>query len=105
MDFQPFEHRAKELLIQAGSTAPVLQTPPNPEWGSIGSPVFYLAKDWKRSPTEIAKEVAQKIQTYLHPQDPIIKVEAHAGYVNFVLDPQREAEVRANTILSAIHEG
>ena len=60
-----------------------LSVPPNPDLGDIAFPCFVLAKALKRSPAEIAAELAAKIG----PKGYVKSVTALGPYVNFLLDP------------------
>ena len=54
---------------------------PKEEFGDVAFPCFKLAKEQRKNPVEIAKEVAKKIPVSKHPL--LLKVEARGGYVNF----------------------
>lgn len=59
-----------------------LGTPPKPEMGDIAFPCFGLAKGMKRSPVELATELAAKIG----PKGFIKSISSQGPYVNFTFD-------------------
>ncbi len=59
-----------------------LAVPPNPEMGDVAFPCFALAKALKRSPVEIAAEIAAKIG----PKGYVKSAVAQGPYVNFTFD-------------------
>ncbi len=59
----------------------ILEIPPKEEYGDVSFPCFELAKTEKRSPQEIAEDIARKIKISKHPL--LFKVEVRGGYVNF----------------------
>ena len=62
------EHKILELI----------EVPPKPELGDYAFPCFILAKEMKKSPAEISKELSEKIK-----EEFIEKTEAKGPYVNF----------------------
>lgn len=66
---------ADEILVS-------LEVPPNKDLGDIAFPVFKLASIYKKSPVEIAKDLAAKMQ----PGKEITKVRPTGPYVNFFVD-------------------
>ncbi|MFH7880707.1 MAG: arginine--tRNA ligase, partial [Candidatus Aenigmatarchaeota archaeon] len=60
-----------------------IEIPDKPEFGDFSFPVFNLAKELKKNPFEVAKEIVSKIQVSKYPY--LIKVEAVNGYVNFFI--------------------
>ncbi len=59
----------------------LIEMPPSSELGDFAFPCFSLAKDMKKSPTEIAKSLSEKINS-----KEFEKVVANGPYVNFFLD-------------------
>src|ERR1700730_8044721 len=92
MKFREFEAEAREALLAASKKTGYnlvqveLLRPPNPELGDLSSPVgLRLAREAKKAPGAIAKEIADAIAT-TGGRHLIGGVEAHAsGYVNFKL--------------------
>lgn len=74
-----------------------LTTPPNFEMGQLCYPCFPLAKQLKKSPAQIANELAEKIS----PTDKVSSAEAQGPYVNFNFNFGRLAE----QLLSSIEKG
>ncbi len=63
----------------------VVETPPNPEMGDIGIPMFHFAKSFRQSPAAIATKIAALLQT----QDSAARVGIFAAigpYVNVKLN-------------------
>jgi len=73
-----------------------LEIPPNKGLGDYAFPCFILAKEKKKPPAEIAKELAKK----LGPDELIEKIVPVGPYVNFFLGKAKVAEI----ILRQIHE-
>jgi len=61
-----------------------LEIPPDPKLGDYAFPCFALSKTLKKSPVEIAKELAGKIK----PEKTIKEVKATGPYLNFFIDRQ-----------------
>ncbi len=70
------------LKIDKKKLNELLEVPKNPEMGDYALPCFILAKEMKKSPNEIAKEIATKIK----PDKNIEKAEAAGPYVNFFIN-------------------
>ena len=64
-----------------------LSRPPKVEMGDFSFSCFALAKPLRKSPTEIAKLIADKLSSSL-PIDFVEKVEAVNGYVNIKIQPE-----------------
>lgn len=65
-----------------------LEAPPDPNLGDFAFPCFQLAKTLKKSPVEIAKDLAKSI-----PMPEIVaKITSTGPYVNFFLDPAKVAK-------------
>ena len=84
----------KTLLRDVGVTGDLeFTTPPNPELGDIALPCFTMAKESKKSPVELAREISEKLKVKAcSPMSGgeslkfIEKIEALGPYVNFYLD-------------------
>jgi arginyl-tRNA synthetase len=72
----------------------LMEIPPSPELGDFAFPCFTLAKILKKSPNQIALELASKIKS-----NEFEKVEAKGPYVNFFLNKNKLAEETLNQIL------
>lgn len=77
--------------------APVLEIPPNQELGDYALPCFAFSKKFKKSPQEIAKDIASQLQK----NKDFEKIEAVGPYVNFFLDRKKVAV----EIVKRIEEG
>ncbi|MBW2981717.1 arginine--tRNA ligase [Candidatus Woesearchaeota archaeon] len=64
-----------------------LSTPPDPKLGDYAFPCFVLAKELKKNPVEIAKELSEKIK----PAGLIKKTEQAGPFLNFFIDKQKIA--------------
>lgn len=85
-------------LVKNENIENTLEKPPQEEFGDLASNIsFYLAKKIKKSPIDIAKEIADQIKI---PKDSIVvKIEAKGGYVNFFFDYTKVAKLVLNEIL------
>ncbi len=72
----------KALGKQHTPTLDELTRPPDPKWGDLAYPCFALARAQGRPPSELARELAPKIE----PKGMIRKIEAHGSFVNFFID-------------------
>ncbi len=76
----------KEIGIK--TTESMIEIPPDPGLGDFAFPCFSLAKEFKKSPAEIAKELLDKITV----RTPFSKVENNGPYLNFFVDSHYIAE-------------
>jgi arginyl-tRNA synthetase len=74
-------------LLEKQITAGDLSTPPTMAMGDFAFPCFTLAKEQKKSPVEVAKDLVAKIQL-----DFVEKIEAAGPYVNFFIKDSLIAE-------------
>ena len=65
-----------------------LEVPPSPDIGDLAFACFPLAKILKKSPVDIAEEIAKVIQ----PKRWVKKIETDRGYVNFFIDEDKLAK-------------
>ncbi|MBI4143385.1 arginine--tRNA ligase [Candidatus Woesearchaeota archaeon] len=72
-----------------------LEIPPNPEMGDYAFPCFSLAKEWKKSPNEIAQELSKRFK----PNDRISEIKAIGPYLNFFVNKGRITEDTIKQIL------
>lgn len=81
--------RISELIgISSESVLPLLETPPAERMGDLAFPCFTLAKKEKKSPAEIAGDLASRISS-----DGVIEdVAADGAYVNFRFHAERLIE-------------
>ncbi|MFZ9596057.1 MAG: arginine--tRNA ligase, partial [Bdellovibrionia bacterium] len=64
-----------------------LEIPPEPQLGDFAFPCFKLAKQFKKSPVQLAQELAQKLNSTLD-QNTNLEVHAVGPYVNFTVPAQ-----------------
>ena len=83
-----------------------LEIPPNPEMGDYAFPCFVLAKEWKKSPNEIAEQLSKKYQSQpdfivknKKGESLIIEVNSIGPYVNFFTNKSILAESTIKQIL------
>ena len=62
-----------------------LETPPNPEMGDLAFPCFQLSKKFKKSPNDIAQDLAKKFET----SKSINQVKALGPYLNFFINKEQ----------------
>jgi len=91
--FEAFEEEIKEKLSLIVKNIK-LELPPE-EIADMAFPCFSLAREWKKSPKEIAKEIAEKIERGEY----IERIEAVKGYVNFFIDSKKLANETIKSIL------
>lgn len=72
-----------------------LEVPPNPEMGDYAFPCFILAKEWKKSPNEIAQELSKKFK----PSSLIIGAKAIGPYLNFFVNKDEITELTIKKII------
>ncbi|MEM2089679.1 MAG: arginine--tRNA ligase [Candidatus Pacearchaeota archaeon] len=94
-----FEEKIKDIIAKALKDfnlkkEEIVLEKPKEAYGDFAFPCFSLARVLKRSPLEIAEELAKKIK----PTKEIEKVVALQGYVNFFINK----EIMAENILSEI---
>lgn len=65
----------------------LIEIPPKQEFGDYAFPCFILAKEYKKNPNEIAKELKQKINLEI-----IEKIEDKGAYLNFFIKKHLKAE-------------
>src|SRR3990167_7446520 len=73
-----------------------LEVPPSPEMGDYAFPCFILAKEWKKSPNEIAQELSKKFK----PSNLIIGVKVIGPYLNFFVNKDEITEFTIKEILN-----
>lgn len=66
----------------------VLEVPPDSSLGDYAFPCFTLAKELKKNPIEIAKDLVKTV----HMPEVVSKITATGPYVNFFLDPAKIAK-------------
>jgi arginyl-tRNA synthetase len=85
---------SKETKLSKEEVAKLLEIPPSSELGDFAFPCFALAKILKKSPNQIAQDLAVKIKS-----KDLEKVEAKGPYVNFFINKAALAESTLNEIL------
>ena len=79
------EKVALAAALDEGSVRELLSVPPREDMGDYALPCFALAKQLRKNPAEIARDLALKIDT----GDNIDRIEAAGPYVNFALNRSR----------------
>ena len=72
-----------------------LETPPSPEMGDYAFPCFVLAKEWKKNPNDIAKELSQKFR----PTKLVNEIKVIGPYLNFFVSKNKIAQDTIKIIL------
>ncbi len=78
----------KIVEIDSEELEKYIEIPPQSEMGDFAFPCFKLAKQLKKSPIVIAKEIKEKIET----DEYIEKIEEKSGYLNFYINTNKLAE-------------
>lgn len=84
----------KQLKPFVKDAEKLLEVPPSQELGDYALPCFTLAKEAKKAPNAIAKEIASKLK----PDDNIAKIQSTGPYVNFFVNKTK----LASEVLSSI---
>lgn len=74
----------------------VIEIPPNTEMGDYAFPCFKLAKEFRKSPNEIAKELAEKLKI----EASIERIISLGGYVNFFINKEIWASAIIERVIS-----
>ncbi|MBU4284209.1 MAG: arginine--tRNA ligase, partial [Nanoarchaeota archaeon] len=93
---QVFKEAIINLLKKEVNGSIELETPPDSKLGDYAFPCFGLAKQLKKSPIEIAKDLASKLK----PNKYIKEVKNTGPYVNFFVNESILAELILNNISS-----
>ena len=72
-----------------------LEFPPNPEMGDYAFPCFLLAKEWKKNPVDIAKELSSKFR----PTKLLNEAKPIGPYLNFFVNKNKITEETIKEIL------
>ncbi len=74
----------------------IVEIPPDENFGDYSLPCFTLAKQLKKNPEQIAKELSQKIK-----HEFFEKVEVKGSYINLFLNKKKISELALNEILKS----
>lgn len=91
-----FEEEIISALRKSVKGDITLEVPPDRSLGDFAFPCFSLAKEMKKSPVQIAQEIAKTIKI----PGIVSKITATGPYVNFFLDPVKVAEKMFADVLS-----
>jgi arginyl-tRNA synthetase len=92
------DQQLRDFLKTAGFTGNLeFGTPPKPEMGDVAIPCFELAKEQKKSPVEVAKQIQAQIENQTSPI--IEKIQAAGPYVNLFLKTSKVAEIIIEEVL------
>lgn len=92
-----FKEEVLKILRKEKIPEELLQVPPNPEMGDYALPCFSLAKEYKKAPQEIAKDLEKKIKATKN----IEKIQANGPYLNFFINKK---ELTKQTIQKVLKE-
>ena len=84
-----FVEAIKKGLKGAGIEHIELEIPPDPSLGDYAFPCFSLSKQFKKSPNEIAQELARKIRL----SDLIKRIEIKGPYLNFFINKAKLTQI------------
>ena len=73
---------AKVVPLGAAELEALIETPPTPDMGDLALPCFTLAKQLRRSPAQIAQELARSVEL----PDGVREARAAGPYLNFFID-------------------
>ncbi len=79
---------AQFLKNEANIENTEFEVPPNPQMGDYAFPCFSLAKEWKKSPNEIANDLSKRFKA----NDLIVEAKAVGPYLNFFINKGRLAQ-------------
>ncbi len=86
---------SKQVKLSKEEIEKLIEVPKNSEQGDFAFPCFVLAKEIKKSPVEIAKELVNKIKTGKEFE----KIESKGPYVNFFLNKNLLAQETLSKII------
>src|SRR3989338_295674 len=89
------EEIARFLKKEAKLENAELEVPPNPEMGDYAFTCFVLAKEWKKSPNDIAKELSNKFK---HTKM-VNEAKALGPYLNFFVSKNKIAQDSIRQVL------
>ncbi len=95
------KRQARELLEQHGIEKPQLETPPKEIGADLAFPCFPLARQYKKSPHDIARELQEKLEKQKPPL--FEKIRAEGGYLNFYLSGKEYAKRVVKEILKGAY--
>lgn len=84
-----FEQDIKKILKKHVKGEITLEVPPDSKMGDYAFPCFPLAKEFKKNPAEIAKDLKEKIGEH----DFLEKLEVAGPYLNFFVNKEKLAEL------------
>jgi arginyl-tRNA synthetase len=74
-----------------------LETPPDPVLGDFAFPCFALAKTFKKSPNNIASELASKLK----PTPFVSEIKANGPYINFFVNKSKFSDMVISNVLKS----
>ena len=86
------ETEIKRQLKQILKKDITLEIPPDSKLGDYAFPCFQLAKEFKKDPNEIAKDLSKKIKGNF-------KIEVNGAYLNFFIDKEKLSEEALTKII------
>src|SRR3989338_9993474 len=82
-----YRNRIAALLEEVLKSKADLMDPPQKEFGDYSFACFAIAKEKKRNPVDIAKELSEKVSKPAF----VTKIEARGPYLNFFVDKKELA--------------
>lgn len=90
-----FKEEVLKILKKENISEELLQTPPSPEMGDYALPCFTLAKEYKKAPQEIAKDLEKRLKATKN----IEKIQAQGPYLNFFINKKELAKQTIQKVL------
>ncbi len=91
-----FREEIKKALKKHIKSPITLEIPPDPKLGDYAFPCFSLAKELKKSPAQIAKEISEKLEK----PKCIREIKAEGPYINFFLDKTQFSKTVIHEIIT-----
>jgi len=83
----------------------IAETPPNPEMGDIGFPMFGFAKTLRKGPPQIAQIAAEKLAKSLVEEGSGVAAQAQGPYLNIRLDRPSAAKAVLDEVFKDVDSG
>lgn len=84
----------KKISLDESKIEELIEIPPDSKLGNFAFPCFQLAKEFKKSPNQIAEDLSKDLLTTTE----INNIEANGPYINFFIDPTSLAKLTLTEI-------
>lgn len=99
MSFQKFVDECKNLL-KGFDKSPILELPPKEIEADLAYPCFNLAKKQNKNPSDIAKELEEKLKKNIKKNSLLNGIKSIGPYLNFYINNEKFSEIVINDILN-----